>query len=57
MRLKRPKIITPALDKGVIKEMFVVTKSRFQVLIFTAAVTLYTSSRKLYYAETTGDSI
>ena len=47
MRLKRPKIITPALDKGVIKEMFVVTKSRFQVLISTAAVTLYTSTRKL----------
>ena len=33
MRLKRPKIITPTLDKGVIKEMFVVTKSRFQVLM------------------------
>ena len=47
MRLKRPKIITLALDKGVIKEMFVVTKSRFQVLISTAAVTLYTSTWKL----------
>ena len=34
MRLKRPKIITPTLDKGVIKEMFVVTKSRFHVLMW-----------------------
>ena len=63
MRLKRPKIITPTLDKGVIKEMFVVTKSRFHVLMWPDDLhcrsdTQHNTTIGNYTeTETTGDSV